>query len=167
MTRLVAHTLLTIGLCFPLALANAQDPGARQTELGSRGVPLITVDQLRFRDLNRDGKLEPYEDWRLPAQQRANDLTGRLSLEEKAGLMMHASAPAKGSPDIGRGTEYDLDKAGELISSKKVATFITRLTGRPLRWLNRTTCSRIWRKRRASRYRSPSVPIRVTTSRPP
>jgi beta-glucosidase len=129
--RLITNSFLAMGMCLPMALANAQEPAARQTQLGSRDVPLITVDGLRFRDLNRDGKLEPYEDWRLPAQQRANDLAGRLSLEEKAGLMMHASAPAKGSPEIGRGTEYDLDRAGDMISAKKVATFITRLTGSP------------------------------------
>jgi beta-glucosidase len=127
--RLITNSLLAMGICIPLVLAVAQEPGERQPQLGSRGVPLITVDGLRFRDLNRDGKLEPYEDWRLPAQQRADDLAGRMSLEEKAGLMMHASAPAKGSPEIGRGTEYDLDKAGEMISAKKVTTFITRLTG--------------------------------------
>jgi beta-glucosidase len=84
---------------------------------------------LRFRDLDRDGKLEPFEDWRLPAAERAKDLAGRLSLGEKAGLMMHASAPAKGSAEIGRGTEYDLDRTRALIETKKVNTFITRLSG--------------------------------------
>jgi beta-glucosidase len=129
--RLITNTFLAIVLCIPLVLAKAQEPRAPQPQLGSRLVPLITVNGLRFRDLNRDGKLEPYEDWRLPAQQRAADLVGRLSLEEKAGLMMHASAPAKGSPEIGRGTEYDLDRAREMMSGKKVTTFITRLTAPP------------------------------------
>jgi beta-glucosidase len=129
--RLIANSFLAMGMCIPLALTNAQVSGERQPQLGSRGVPLITVDGLQFRDLNRDGKLEPYEDWRRPAQQRANDLAARLSLEEKAGLMMHASAPAKGSPEIGRGSQYDLDRASEMISGKKVTTFITRLTGPP------------------------------------
>jgi beta-glucosidase len=69
--RLITNSFLAMGMCLPLALANAQEPAARQTQLGSRDVPLITVDGLRFRDLNRDGKLEPYEDWRIPAQQRA------------------------------------------------------------------------------------------------
>jgi hypothetical protein len=97
MMRLITNPSLAMGICIPLVLAVAQEPGERQPQLGSRGVPLITVDGLRSRDLNSDGKLEPYEDWRLPAQQRANDLADRMSLEEKAGLMMHASAPAEGS----------------------------------------------------------------------
>lgn len=100
-----------------------------QPRLGTRSVPVLSVDGLRFRDLNRDGRLEPFEDWRLPAADRAADLTGRLSLEEKAGLMMHASAPAKGSAEIGRGTEYDLDRTRALIDTNKVNTFITRLSG--------------------------------------
>ena len=93
--RLITNTFLAIVICIPLVPAKAQEPRARQPQLGSRLVPLITVNGLRFRDLNRDGKLEPYEDWRLPTQQRATDLAGRLSLEEKAGLMMHASAPPR------------------------------------------------------------------------
>jgi hypothetical protein len=59
--RLIANSFLAMGMCIPLVLTNAQVPGERQPQLGSRGVPLITVDGLRFRDLNRDGKLEPYE----------------------------------------------------------------------------------------------------------
>lgn len=100
-----------------------------QPVLGSRSVPTLTVDGLKFRDLNRDGKLEPFEDWRLSASVRAADLVSRLSLEEKAGLMMHASAPAAGSPEVGMGTAYDLDRASMLIDKNKVATFITRLHG--------------------------------------
>ena len=101
----------------------------KQPVLGTRVVTLLTVDGLKFRDLNRDSKLEPFEDWRLQPEKRAQDLAGRLSLEEKAGLMMHASAPAVGSPIIGTGTEYDLAKARDLIAGAKVATLITRLSG--------------------------------------
>ena len=115
-------------LCLLAAASQAQD-SAQQPKLGSRGVPVITVDGLHFRDLNRDGKLEPYEDWRLAPGQRAQDLVGRMSLEEKAGLMMHASAPAKGSSAIGMGTEYDREKVADMIARMHVSTFITRLRG--------------------------------------
>jgi len=40
-----------------------------------------------FRDLNHNGVLDPYEDVRLGAEERTEDLLGRLSLEEKVGLM--------------------------------------------------------------------------------
>ncbi len=42
-----------------------------------------------YRDLNHNGRLDPFEDPRLTAQERVEDLLPRLSLEEKAGLMFH------------------------------------------------------------------------------
>ena len=54
------------------------------------GLKIITVDGLAFKDLSGDGTLEPYEDWRLPASQRAADLAKRLTVEEIAGLMLYS-----------------------------------------------------------------------------
>ena len=54
------------------------------------GVSIITVDGFAFKDLSRSGHLEPYEDWRLPATERARDLASRLSIEEIAGLMLYS-----------------------------------------------------------------------------
>ena len=62
------------------------------------GVTIITKDGYAFKDMNRNGSLEPYEDWRLPAEERATDLASRLSVEEIAGLMLyssHQSVPAE------------------------------------------------------------------------
>lgn len=62
------------------------------------GVKLLTVGGLSFKDLNRNGKLDSYEDWRLPVDQRAKDLARQLSVEEIAGLMLyssHQSIPAR------------------------------------------------------------------------
>jgi beta-glucosidase len=47
---------------------------------------------LKFKDLNGNGTVEPYEDWRLTAQERAADLAGRMTAAQKAGLMAHATA---------------------------------------------------------------------------
>ncbi len=54
------------------------------------GLELIEQDGLYFKDLERTGKLLPYEDWRLSAWERAQDLAGRLSVEEIAGLMLYS-----------------------------------------------------------------------------
>jgi beta-glucosidase len=35
------------------------------------GVKILIVDGLAFKDLNRNGKLDKYEDWRLPVDERA------------------------------------------------------------------------------------------------
>ncbi|MYS19071.1 beta-glucosidase, partial [Streptomyces sp. DvalAA-14] len=41
------------------------------------------------RDLNKDGSIEPYEDWRLSVDTRVSDLLGRMTLEEKAYQMFY------------------------------------------------------------------------------
>ncbi|MEU4746042.1 glycoside hydrolase family 3 N-terminal domain-containing protein, partial [Actinosynnema sp. NPDC023658] len=41
------------------------------------------------RDLNRNGTVEPYEDWRQPVETRVNDLLGRMTIEEKAYQMFY------------------------------------------------------------------------------
>lgn len=46
-------------------------------------------DGLRYRDLNGNGRLDPYEDPRLPVEVRVADLLARMSLEDKAGMLFH------------------------------------------------------------------------------
>lgn len=55
------------------------------------GVQLLEQDGYRFKDLNRDGKLDKYEDWRLTPEERAQDLAAQLSVEEIAGLMLYSA----------------------------------------------------------------------------
>ena len=56
----------------------------------SSGVELIEKDGLYFKDLEKTGELLPYEDWRLPVEERAADLASRLTTEEIAGLMLYS-----------------------------------------------------------------------------
>ena len=56
------------------------------------GVSILTVDGRPFKDLNRNGVLDPYEDWRLRPEKRAVDLAGKMSIEEICGLMIYSSA---------------------------------------------------------------------------
>lgn len=46
-------------------------------------------DGTPFRDLNHNGTMEPYEDPRLPVEDRVADLPARMTLEERAGLLCH------------------------------------------------------------------------------
>lgn len=64
------------------------------------GVNILTVDGLKFKDLNKDGKLDKYEDWRLPVEERAKDLAEKMSVDQIAGLMLysvHQAIPANES----------------------------------------------------------------------
>jgi beta-glucosidase len=65
--------------------------GVVQADVVAHGTPLLSIDGLQFKDLNRNGKLDPYEDWRRAPASRTADLIARLTLPEKAGLMMHAA----------------------------------------------------------------------------
>jgi beta-glucosidase len=57
--------------------------------LQARAKPILTApDGTRYKDLNGNGKLDIYEDWRRPAHARVADLVAQMSLEEKAGLML-------------------------------------------------------------------------------
>lgn len=61
------------------------------------GVKILQIDGLSFKDLNKNGVLDPYEDWRLPVDDRARDLASKMSVEQIAGLMLysiHQSIPA-------------------------------------------------------------------------
>ncbi len=49
---------------------------------------ILSVDGLEFRDLNKNGRLDVYEDHRRPIAERVEDLLAQMTLEEKVGLMM-------------------------------------------------------------------------------
>ena len=114
--------LLGITLCGLVACGGGDN--TRQATLSTRSAPIITTEGLQFRDLDRDGRLTPYEDWRLTPTKRAADLMGRMTLEQKAGLLVHGTLPASG-------TSYQVDGVNsvtDLIGTRKMTTFITRLS---------------------------------------
>lgn len=66
------------------------------------GIKILTVDRLAFKDLNKNGKLDAYENWRLPVEERAKDLASKLSVEQIAGLMLYSGHQAIPSVAGGR-----------------------------------------------------------------
>lgn len=53
-------------------------------------IKLITSDGFAFKDLNKNGQLDKYEDWRLSAEERAKDLASKMTVEQIAGLMLYS-----------------------------------------------------------------------------
>ena len=132
----LSTALLAIGAAAPRGVSPQARPAGgappSQPELGTRGVPIIQRDGLRFKDLNRSGAVDSYEDWRLTPEARARDLVGRMTLEEKAGTMMHGTARGVGPMAMaGVGTTYDTAANRALIDGAKVTSMITRLGGEP------------------------------------
>ncbi len=67
-----------------------------QPILGSRTVKTIKKGKNIFKDLNKNGKLDNYEDWRLPQVQRISDLISKMTLDEKVGFMLISTTRLKG-----------------------------------------------------------------------
>ncbi|MBT8297718.1 MAG: glycoside hydrolase family 3 protein [Maribacter sp.] len=64
----------------------------------SSDVTILEKNGYAFKDLNKNGELDQYEDWRLSDDERAKDLASQLTIEEIAGLMLyssHQSIPAR------------------------------------------------------------------------
>lgn len=67
------------------------------------GVQILTIDGQHFKDLNKNGTLDPYEDWRLSFDERARDLASKMSIEQIAGLMLYSGHQSLPSNPIGFG----------------------------------------------------------------
>lgn len=95
------------------------DNSIAQPFLGARAKSIITVDGKQFKDLNGNGQLDKYEDWRRSIDQRVDDLVAKMTLEEKAGLMLidtlNAGCEGAASP-----------KAFDFINTQKMHRFILR-----------------------------------------
>ena len=74
------------------------------------GVKLIEDDGFAFKDLNKNGELDTYEDWRLDVDTRAESLAnmmaadGRSGIEAISGLMLYSSHTQVRTPEIAPAT---------------------------------------------------------------
>jgi beta-glucosidase len=78
----VSTVVLVMSLVLPVA---AEQP----VQVKAVVKPLLDVDGYLFKDLNANGVLDPYEDWRLSAEDRADDLLQQMTLTEKIAQMQH------------------------------------------------------------------------------
>lgn len=130
--RVRAHACVVVAVCAVVCGAVPQAVHAQRAQpvLAQGSVPVLTLHGLRFRDLNRDGKLEPYEDWRLSSAVRAADLVGRMTIEEKAGTAVHGTAPIAGGPSSS-GPAYDSIALTAAIVGRSVTSLLTRMSIAP------------------------------------
>lgn len=124
-----------ISLIFLLFSCN----GAKDTDqpvLGTRSVSIIRKNGLQFKDHNKNGKLDPYEDWRLAAEVRSADLASQMTLEEKAGLM-HISSErrlSRGGPFAAVEPQSPVDEV-KIIPEDPFPATVDYLTNRHLHFL--------------------------------
>jgi len=95
----VMSVSLVLAAAASLTLSQRATAAPDQPRIEARVAPLLKIGGLTFKDLNRNGVLDPYEDWRLPIERRVDDLLARMTMEEKAGLMFHASIQGASGPN--------------------------------------------------------------------
>jgi beta-glucosidase len=100
-SNLVKLTTLGIICSINYSCISSKKTNFLQPELGKRSSNVIEVDGLQFKDLNENGILDKYEDWRLTADERSLDLVSKLSTKQKAGLMLISTTLMEN--DAGRG----------------------------------------------------------------
>nr|WP_319271332.1 glycoside hydrolase family 3 N-terminal domain-containing protein [uncultured Draconibacterium sp.] len=100
--HLNSNFLLVLSLLFLLSSCS-EKPTVSQPELGVKTVKIFEEDGLQFKDLNKNDKLDKYEDWRLTTDERVADLLGQMTLEEKAGFMLISTINMGGASGGGFG----------------------------------------------------------------
>ena len=87
---LALAALLVLGV-----LPAAAEDAPVQPELVARVKDIIEVDGYQFKDLNDNGELDPYEDWRLTAEERADDLLSQMDVDQQVYQMVHLTLVSK------------------------------------------------------------------------
>ncbi len=111
--------LLTSLLLLSSSYSWAQGSYSSQPVIEGRAASVLVINQLRFKDLNKDSILDRYEDWRLPVDQRIEDLMKQMTLQEKVGMMLINTLNAD------PGGKLPL-RAAEFIEDEKMTRFIFR-----------------------------------------
>ena len=85
-----ASLLAALAMASTLApRALAENAKLEQPALNPRVKTIIEADGYQFIDLNGNGTLDAYEDWRLDADTRAADLVSQMTVREKIAQMQH------------------------------------------------------------------------------
>ncbi len=95
-----------------------------QPFLGYKTVQLLNLEGFQFKDLNKNGKLDKYEDWRLSNDARAKDLLTKMSVEDKVGFMLISTSRLKSerSSQINLETDNTIKPSSDLNEEDQVST---------------------------------------------
>ena len=79
--------------------------------------PILEIDGLKFKDMNKNGELDAYEDWRLSDDERIENLLSLMTPEEKIGGLLTYNV--------------DLEKAAADIKTYHITNLLFNLNGTP------------------------------------
>ena len=99
----------------------AQKSSPHQPLIEHRAVNLLHEKQFIFKDLNKNQKLDVYEDWRQPLDKRVANLVSQMTLHEKVGMLLINTLNAGEKGTLTEG-------AVDYIENQKMTRFIFRNT---------------------------------------
>ncbi len=111
----------TILILFFACNVFAQKSSPQQPLIEHRAVDLIHEKQFIFKDLNKNQKLDVYEDWRQPLDKRVANLVSQMTLQEKVGMLLINTLNAGEKGTLTEG-------AVDYIENQKMTRFIFRNT---------------------------------------
>src|SRR5918911_5239866 len=101
----------------------------------------LTGDGITYHDLNKNGRLDPYEDPRRPVEERVKDLVSQMTLDEKAGMMFHAMVGMNPDGSLAEGeSQVGSISTSDMVLNKKMNTFNVLQGTKPrlmAEWYNR------------------------------
>lgn len=100
------------------------DKKKSQPFLGHKSVQLLALGGFQFKDLNKNGQLDKYEDWRLTNVERTKDLLSKMSLEDKVGFMLISTSRLKSerSAQLNIETDNAIKPSSDLNEEDQVST---------------------------------------------
>lgn len=90
-----------------------------QPRIEGKSVKILHQENAGFKDLNKNNKLDIYEDWRQPVEKRVENLVGQMSLEEKVGMLLINTLNADSYGKLS-------ENAVKFIEDEKMTRFIFR-----------------------------------------
>lgn len=109
---------------------SSRESAANMALLG-KVAPVLVSGGFSYRDLNKNGRLDTYEDSRAGIDNRIEDLLGQMNLEEKAGLMfitmaaMNKNGSLSNAASILNPMSLMLESNSTLVAKKKMNHFNT------------------------------------------
>lgn len=100
-----------------------------------------TEDGFAYRDLNKNGRLDPYEDPRRPLEERVGDLLLQMTLEEKAGILFQTMIAMNPDGTLSEGGgAFPIESTTVMVSQKLMNHFNVLYVTQPRQiaeWYNR------------------------------
>ena len=126
---LIAIILVVLLVTFIWISVSGKRTAEKSRILAGPEVKTLTVDGVTFRDLNKNKKLDIYEDPLHSVDERVNDILGQMNIEEKAGLMfippvsMNKDGSISEKPSLSDIFSFMVPGTSEMLFSKHINHF--------------------------------------------